>query len=129
VKKKIFKNLGWKLGGLLLAFILWFHLATEQQFQKELPVDIKYVNTPAGLVLGPASQKSAYIRITTSGKILFKLLYFDRIELLMDIHSFTLPGRYSKRFSRDQLTIPAEMTEVAVEFIKLQTCEFELSAK
>jgi hypothetical protein len=129
VRRKLFKNLGWKLGGLVLALILWFHLTTEQQFQKEIVVDIKYINLPKNLELAPESQKLAYLRITANGKVLFRLLYLDKIELIMDLSDFSSPGRYFRKLTRDQLTIPAEMPGVRIEFVKLQTCDFDLIEK
>ena len=126
LKKKLFKNLGWKMGGLLLACALWFHLTTEQEFHKEIMVDIHYINIADELVLTPESQKSAIINITTNGKKLFKLLYFDNIEIIIDLADYTSPGAYSQKFTRPQLTIPTEMTGVQIEFIRLYACDFEL---
>jgi hypothetical protein len=129
VKHKIFKNIGWKIGGLLLALLLWFHLTTEQQFHKEINVDIDYTNVPRGMTLAPDSQKSALIQLSTNGKRLFKLLYFEHIKLTIDLADFTSPGQYSIPFNEDQLNIPSSKNGVQVKFIAPLACDFELVKK
>jgi hypothetical protein len=126
VKRRLFKNLGWKVGGLLLALALWFHLTTEQQFNKQMTVNIDYINISEGLMLSPDSQKSAIIEITANGKELFKILYFDSVKLVIDLSDYNEPGNFSLKLSRDQLTIPASMTGVKTGFVGLKNCDFEL---
>lgn len=126
MKIQIFKNPGWKLGGLLLALALWFHLTTEQQFNKKTTVDIDYINISDSLVLTDDSQKSAIVQITASGKKLFKLLYFDDIKLIIDLREYPQPGFYSVKLSRENMNIPAEMVDVDVSFIGIFICDFEL---
>lgn len=126
MKKKIFKNFSWKLGGLLLAFALWFHLTTEQQFHKEITVNIDYINIPNGFIMSSESQKSAIVKFTTSGKKLFKLLYFEDVNIAVDLGDFTSPGSYSIRFAPDQVTSSSGLTGVYISFIAPLACDFEL---
>lgn len=126
MKRRLFKNLGWKVGGLLLALALWFHLTTEQQFNKQMTVSIDYINISEGLMLSPNSQKSAIIEITANGKELFKILYFDSVKLVIDLSDYNEPGNFSLELSRDQLTIPSSMTGVKTGFVGLKNCDFEL---
>ena len=122
----LFKNLPWKIGGLLLAFALWFHLATEQTFHEQVMVDIKYENIPPGLALSPDSQKSAIVELSSDGKRLMKILYFDEVELVINLYDFTSPGSYSIAFHEDQLEIPSGKNDVYVKFIAPYACDFEL---
>jgi hypothetical protein len=126
VKRRFFKNLGWKVGGLLLALALWFHLTTEQQFNKQITVDVDYINIPEGLMLSSDSQKTAIVEITASGKELFKILYSDNIKLIIDLANYNTPGKFSLELTRDQLTIPSGKTGVKTSFIGLKTCDIEL---
>jgi len=126
VKRRFFKNPGWKIGGLLLALALWFHLTTEQQFNKQVTVDVDYINIPEGLMLSSDSQKTAIVEITASGKKLFKILYFDSVKLIVDLTDYNTPGKFSLELTRDQLTIPSGMTGVKTSFIGLKTCDIEL---
>jgi hypothetical protein len=129
VKHKIFKNLGWKIGGLLLAFLLWFHLTTEQQFHKAVTVDVDYTNIPAGMILGPDSQKSVIVQLSSNGKRLFKILYFEKLRVIIDLEDFTSPGQYSIPFNEDQLNIPSGKNGVQVKFMAPLACDFELVKK
>jgi len=126
VKKKIFNNFGWKLGGLLLAFALWFHLTTEQQFNREVTVDINYINIPDGFVMSAESQKSVIVKFTTNGKKLFKLLYFEDVKIAVDLGDFTSPGSYSLKFTHSQLMSSSGLTDVNISFIAPLACDFEL---
>lgn len=129
MKNRLFKNLGWKLGGLLLALVLWFHLTTQQEYSKSLTVDIEYTDIPFNLTLAPGSQKMAQIQLTTDGKTLFKILYFDHPKIVINLVDFTHPGEYSMAFSEDQLVIPSGPSGVTVKFIAPLACDFGLLAK
>jgi len=128
LKKKLFKNIGWKIGGLVLALALWFHLTTERQFTRDITLDIEYVNVPTNLDVSPDSPRSAIVEITTKGKMLFKLLYFDEPKIAIDVSEFILPGDYTMRFSPEQLSISSELTDVKATFIAPLYCEFKLVA-
>ncbi len=126
MKKKVFKNLGWKLGGLLLAFILWFHLATEQDFSKKITVDIDYINLHDNFKLSDESRKTAIIELSATGKKLFKLLYFEDIKLEIDLSNYTIDSNYSITFTTEQVVLPSGIPDVDIRFIGPRTCDFEL---
>ena len=125
MKSKLFKNLGWKTGGLLLALALWFHLTTERQFTRDITLDIDYVNVPSYLEVSPESDKSAIVEITAKGKKLFKLLYFDEPKIVVDVSDYTMPGDYSLHFSPEQLTISSELADVKATFVAPLSCDFK----
>jgi hypothetical protein len=126
VKTKIFKNMGWKVGGLLLSFALWFHLTTQQQYNQTLRVGIEYLNMPAGLQITQESLKSIPVEILANGKQLLELIYIDPVKIIVDLSKIKKPGKYSIEISREQLTIPSSMDNVRTNFIGLRTCDFEL---
>jgi hypothetical protein len=127
VKTRIFKNLGWKIGGLVLAFALWFHLTTKQQFSQKVSVEIDYKNVPVGLRITPESLKTVTVDITANGRALFEILYFEPLKLIVDLRDIRKPGKYSVELNRDQLTIPANLDDVRTTFIGLRDCDFELA--
>ena len=129
MKNRLFKNLGWKLGGLLLALILWFHLTTQQQYSRQVTVDIDYVNVPSNLVLANDSQKSAQVELTANGKRLFKILYFEDIKIEVNLSEFIHPGEYSLAFTDDQLKIPSGRGGVEIRYIAPLACDFGLLPK
>jgi hypothetical protein len=127
VKTRIFRNLGWKIVGLVLSFALWFHLTTKQQFNQKALIEIEYKNVPAGLRLTPESLKNVSVDITANGRALFEILYFNDLKLVIDLRDFKKPGKYSVELNRDQLTIPPNLDDVRIGFLGLRNCEFELA--
>jgi len=109
-----------------LALALWFHLSTEQQFSKEITVDIEYTNIPPTLALGSDSQKMVRVRITTDGKRLFKILYFEELKVVVDLSDFTRAGSYSVEFIDEHLQVPPNKSDVDVRFIAPLACDFTL---
>ncbi|MCP4581114.1 MAG: hypothetical protein GY839_05815 [candidate division Zixibacteria bacterium] len=126
MNKKIFKNPSWKIGGLLLAFALWFHLSTGGQFSREITVDIEYTNIPAGLMLSEDSQKSVQVEITTDGKRMFKILYFEELVVLIDLADLTRAGSYSIEFIDEQMQIPSGKSGIEIKYIAPIACDFEI---
>jgi hypothetical protein len=118
--------MGWKFGGLLLSFALWFHLTTQQQYNQVLTVEIEYVNAPANIKLAPESLKFVSIDVAANGKQLLEMLYFDPLKLIIDLAKIKKTGKYSIELSREQLTIPSNMDNVRTSFVGLRTCDFEL---
>ena len=72
-------NLPLKIGALLLAFLLWVHVATNKTYEHIFEIPIHVVNIPDGLILtsNTPTQLSAQIRGT--GKQLLGLLTDDMI--------------------------------------------------
>jgi len=126
VKKKYFKNISWKVGGLLLALILWFHLATEQSYSEEMMVDIDYINSPQKFTVSDESQHTAIVKITASGKKILRLKYFDRIQIQVDLENYNTTGTHFLRFGNEQIVLPNGMTDTEIVFIAPQVCEFKL---
>lgn len=129
MRRRILKNIGWKIGGILLALALWFHLTTEQQFHKQLNVDIEYIGVPDGMTLAKDSQKSAMVELTADGKRLFKILYFEELKLVIDLSDFTSAGAYSIEFNEEHLVIPSGHNGVEIKFVAPLACDFALIKK
>ena len=109
-----------------MALALWFHLSTEQHFSKEITVDIEYTKIPAGLTLSSDSQKSVQVEITTDGKRLFKILYFEELKVVIDLSDFTHPGSYSIQFIDEHLQVAPDKSEIDIKFIAPLACDFTL---
>lgn len=126
MRRKVFKNLGWKIAGLILAFALWFHITTQRQYQRDFTLDIRYLNVPQSLVLTEDSQKTAVVRIRGEGKDLIRAIYFDHLELRVDLSRFVLPGDYTVGLTSDNLSLPSGMTDIQIEFVPSHQTEFQL---
>jgi hypothetical protein len=129
VRRRIFKNIGWKIGGIILALALWFHLTTEGQFHQELNIDIEYIGVPQSMILAADSEKSAIVELTANGKRLFKILYFEDLKIVIDLSDFTSEGSYSIEFNEEQLIIPSGHNGVEIKFVAPLACDFTLVDK
>jgi len=102
--KEVFtKNIGWKIGGLVMALALWFHLATEKIYEKDFNVDIEIVGLPDDLRIERFVPPTAAITVTGSGKQLLKLSFSGRTKLRADLSSFKNPGSFVHKFRIDDL--------------------------
>ncbi|MDO9390997.1 MAG: CdaR family protein [bacterium] len=71
---KIFKNLDIRLASLVLAMLMWFHAATEREYQQKIYCPVLVSNIPSGFVLA-ATPPLVPCQIKAKGKdmIVFKL--------------------------------------------------------
>lgn len=75
---RIFRNIPLKLLAIVFAMVLWFHVATNQRYDLEIPYTFSYVNIPTSLALvdPPVDQVSVLMR--GSGKALLRLKWGER---------------------------------------------------
>lgn len=66
-------NLPLKIGAVLLAILLWVHVATNKAYEYQIEMPIQIVNVPVGLIQTNALPQTAVVRVKTSGKQLFAL--------------------------------------------------------
>lgn len=129
MKINFLKNIGWKLGGLVLAFGLWFHLTTQNHFSHTLTVNVEYANLNPRLRILPESFTNTNIEIFANGKQLFQLTYLKPIRLIIDLSEYNTPGKYSIELQRRQLTIPVGMEDVRVAFVGAKSVDVTLDWK
>jgi len=102
--KEIFtKNIGWKIGGLILALALWFHLATEKIYEKQYSVEITVVGLRDNLRVDNIMPQTAEISVTATGKQLIRLSLFDKMSLKADLSYVRSPGVYDKKLNISDL--------------------------
>jgi len=83
-----FNNLTLKIGAVLLALLLWVHVATNKAYEHQFDVELRLVNVPAGLVLVSDFPTTATIRVKTTGKQLIALSAKE-IVVQVDASEFT----------------------------------------
>jgi YbbR domain-containing protein len=86
--KFILRNFGFKIVAVVMALLLWFHVATEKvyEYTKSFPVEMS--NVPEGLVLAREVPKEVQVKIQGKGKELLKLLLMEKRILRIDIGDF-----------------------------------------
>jgi hypothetical protein len=103
IKDKIFANFGWKLAAMLLALVLWFHVATEETYQKRYPARIQPVGLNRNLVVERIEPQSAEISVLATGKQLLQLSLSGGLTAYFDMTLVTRPGEYEYDLSLSDL--------------------------
>ncbi|MEE9554364.1 MAG: hypothetical protein V3W18_08720 [candidate division Zixibacteria bacterium] len=102
--KEIFtKNIGWKIGGLVLALALWFHLATEKSHEQEFTVEIEVSGLSDNLHIEKFVPPAAAVTVTGTGKQLWKLSVSEEMKLKVDLSAIKNPGILKHQFQIDDL--------------------------
>jgi len=69
---KLFENLWVKISAILLAILLWFHVATEKTFQVEISLPLAQIEISDDLVIAEPPPDSVRVLISASGKTLLR---------------------------------------------------------
>jgi YbbR domain-containing protein len=105
------RNLPLKLLALLLALVVFAHVQTEKEQEKEFRVSLHLVGLPESLILGGGSPRHVAVRIRGKGKQLLKLKV-QPPEVLVDLRE-AHPGVVQRMLSATDVVVPAG-TKVAV---------------
>lgn len=68
-----FHNLPLKVGAILLALLLWVHVATNKVFEQQISVPLTIVDIPFGMTLTNEIPREATLRVRATGKQLIAL--------------------------------------------------------
>ncbi len=72
-------NIWIKLLAILMAFLLWFHVATEREYEVDIRYHLEYENLHDSLILATPPPEYATVRCVGSGKNIIPLLFRDRV--------------------------------------------------
>jgi YbbR domain-containing protein len=76
--KGVFRNPGVKLVGLGMALLLWFHVATDRDYEATIDYTLEYVNLPASLMLAALPTQTIQATAQGSGKLLLRFWWQKR---------------------------------------------------
>lgn len=74
----IVRNLGLKIVGVILALLLWFHVATNREYDITLPYTLSYAELAPEVVMTATPPEEMGVRLRASGKQLLRLWWSDR---------------------------------------------------
>ncbi len=69
---KLFENLWVKIAAILLAILLWFHVATEKTYQMEISLPLAHIEISEELVIAEPPPDSIRVLVSASGKTLLR---------------------------------------------------------
>jgi len=76
--KSLFQNPGLKLAGLGLALLLWFHVATNKEYETTIDYTFDYINLPDSLILAARPTETVQANVQGSGKLLLRFWWQTR---------------------------------------------------
>jgi hypothetical protein len=94
LKEKIFANFGWKVVAILLALLLWFHVATEKTYEKHFSASIQPIGLSRDLEIERIEPRHAQVSIIASGKQLLRLTLSGGLTAYFNLALVTRPGEY-----------------------------------
>jgi YbbR domain-containing protein len=124
---KIFENLWVKLAALILAFLLWFHVATNKIYQEEVTLPLSQVVISGKLVLSGPPPDSVTVLVAATGK---KLLQSDwkRVGLKLILGN-SRTGRFKVEINPDNLSLAKTDKVEMLEVISPREIEVDLDRK
>lgn len=100
---RIFENLWVKIAALILAVLLWFHVATEKVYQHEISLPLAWINLTRELVISEPPPDSIRVIVSATGKTLLRTDWKKRGVSLM-VHQ-SRPGRFKVDVSSENLSL------------------------
>ena len=123
--KFIFENLGFKIVAVVMALLLWFHVATEKVYEYTKSFPVKILNIPEGLILSQEVPEEVQVKIRGKGKELLKLLLMEQKNLQIDIGDFR-GGENDYSFKPEEIPIPEGLDLRAEEILSPQSIKINL---
>jgi YbbR domain-containing protein len=94
LKELFTHNIGWKIGGIILALMLWFHLTTEKHYEGDYTAKIEYTGLADDLYVEKIEPPKVEIKIIATGKQLAYLDLINRPRIRIDLSSVESAGTY-----------------------------------
>lgn len=123
--KFIFENFGFKIVALVMAVLLWFHVATEKTYEYTKSFPLKISNIPKELILSQEVPKDARVKIRGKGKELLKLLLLEKRNVQIDIRDFKM-GERNYILKPEEIPIPEGLDLRVEEILSPQSITIDL---
>jgi len=124
MSRKIFQNIGTKVGAILLALLVWFHVATEKVYEVDYWVPLTVAHLPPDLTLVEPPPREVKIKIRAKGINLIGF-YFKKLEIAADLEGVK-EGRLEYRLSpKDVHTSSGELSGV-VEIVSPRSLKLRI---
>ncbi len=104
--KWILHNVWLKIGSIVFAFLLWFHVVSERLVFENVGAPIKFRNLPGELVIVNNVEKEVIFQIKTKVKQLILLNLFGHPYISVDLTNL-VPGKNSIKLSKDWISLPS----------------------
>jgi YbbR domain-containing protein len=123
--KFIFENFGFKIVALVMALLLWFHVATEKVYEYTTSFPVKISNLPKDLILSEEVPKEVQVQIRGKGKELLKLLLVQKESLQIDSKNFKA-GESEYTLKPQEIPIPEGLDLKVDEIVSPKSIKINL---
>lgn len=108
---KLFENLWVKVAAIILAILLWFHVATDKVYQNEITIPLSQVDLAGDLVLLEPPPDSVTVTVSATGKTLLRTDWKKRGARLAV--NLSRAGKFKTEMSTGNLSlVKAEKVEL-----------------
>jgi YbbR domain-containing protein len=84
----IFQSFWFKLAAIVMALLLWFHVATDKEYEHSHTFPLEILDVPERLILAEQIPDHIDIKVRGRGKALLKLLLADKKSIKIDAQKF-----------------------------------------
>ena len=123
--KFIFESFGFKIVAVVMALLLWFHVATEKVYEYTKSFPVKISNIPKGLILSEEVPEQVKVKIQGKGKELLKLLLTDKKNVQIDIGNFKV-GESDYAFKPEEIPITEGLDLKVKEILSPKSIKIDL---
>lgn len=102
----ILSNISLKIGSIVIALLLWFHVVTERWVVETVTAPIKFQSLPADLVVVNNVREEVQFQVRTKIKQLILLNYFGNPFMRIDLSEITR-GSNTVELSEDLIVLPS----------------------
>ncbi|UCD95382.1 MAG: hypothetical protein JSU69_04865 [Candidatus Zixiibacteriota bacterium] len=125
--KKLFDNLWVKIAALVLAILLWFHVATDKVYQNEITLPLKKIDLAEDLALIEPPPDSITVKVSATGKSLLRTDWKKRgLRLVVDRNR---AGRFTTDVNNANLSLVKAEKVVLLDVISPREITFSCDWK
>jgi len=115
---EIFQNIWAKVGAILLALLVWFHMATDKAYEISYQIPLTVEHLPPGLTLVEPPPAKVKIKIRAKGKNLIGL-YFKKLRISANLEG-AKQGNMEYKLSPKDVKISSGELQGSVEILSPQ---------
>ena len=101
----IFQSFWFKLAAIVMALLLWFHVATDKEYEHSHTFPLEILDVPERLILAEQIPDHIDVKVRGRGKALLKLLLADKKSIKIDAQKFKR-GETDYSIEPEQVPIP-----------------------
>ncbi len=128
--KEVFsKNIGWKIGGVVLALMLWFHLATEKTYEENFMAEIEFTGLSNDFYVERIVPDIAEITVAGTGKQLAYLAFSEELKIRIDLSEVNEPGIFKHNMNPFEIYTIDPLEYAGITFPSGNVCSLSIKRK